>query len=112
MGHAETCSELKNIFAALVKQSKPPESSLDALDLTHCGSVDPEVSKEPDVITNGPLVRILEILEAFKEPEVLSNGSDYVGAVHAGERDISMIPEVETDSKSNQQLNQVGELGD
>lgn len=47
MGHAETCSELKNIFAALVKQSKPPESSLDALDLTHDSSVDPEVSQEP-----------------------------------------------------------------
>lgn len=35
MGHAETCSELKNIFAALVKHSKPPEHALDHPDLEH-----------------------------------------------------------------------------
>ncbi|KAL6994920.1 hypothetical protein U1Q18_005056 [Sarracenia purpurea var. burkii] len=38
MGHAETCSELKNIFAALVKHSKPPEPPLDALNILHMDS--------------------------------------------------------------------------
>ncbi|XP_016506800.1 transcription initiation factor TFIID subunit 2 isoform X1 [Nicotiana tabacum] len=32
MGHAETCSELKKFFAALVKQSKPSEPSLENLE--------------------------------------------------------------------------------
>ncbi|GMQ11180.1 hypothetical protein CsSME_00053926 [Camellia sinensis var. sinensis] len=35
MGHAETCSELKNIFAALVKQSKPVEPPMDAPNILH-----------------------------------------------------------------------------
>ncbi|GFZ05901.1 TBP-associated factor 2 [Actinidia rufa] len=35
MGHAQTSCELKNIFAALVKQSKPPESPVDAPNIKH-----------------------------------------------------------------------------
>ncbi|XP_011094291.1 transcription initiation factor TFIID subunit 2 isoform X1 [Sesamum indicum] len=35
MGHTKTCSELKNIFAALIKQSKTPEPSSCAPDFPH-----------------------------------------------------------------------------
>ncbi|GFS40731.1 TBP-associated factor 2 [Actinidia rufa] len=35
MGHAQTSCELKNIFAALVKQSKPPEFPMDAPNIIH-----------------------------------------------------------------------------
>ncbi|KAL2467640.1 Transcription initiation factor TFIID subunit 2 [Forsythia ovata] len=45
MGHAKTCSELKNIFAALVKQSNPPEPCSDTRELPGDILV-PEVSKE------------------------------------------------------------------
>ncbi|GKE61368.1 hypothetical protein Tco_1511735 [Tanacetum coccineum] len=38
-GHTEICNELKNFFAAIVNQSKPPEESLDALMLPYDGSV-------------------------------------------------------------------------
>ncbi|KAK3020055.1 hypothetical protein RJ639_002770 [Escallonia herrerae] len=45
MGHAETCTELKNIFAALVKQSKAPEAPLDAFNLPYGGVVEAEARK-------------------------------------------------------------------
>ncbi|XAR63884.1 hypothetical protein NMG60_11024024 [Bertholletia excelsa] len=35
MGHAETCSELKNIFAAIVKQSKTAEPLMDMPNISH-----------------------------------------------------------------------------
>lgn len=73
MGHAETCSELKNIFAALVKQSKPPEPSEGAVNLAHDGSA---------------------ILDMFQEPGILSNGHDWKEPVEAGGSDGLIIPEV------------------
>lgn len=46
MGHAETCTELKNIFAALVKQSKPPVCTLNPT--YEDASVVPEATGELD----------------------------------------------------------------
>ncbi|KAK1359659.1 Transcription initiation factor TFIID subunit 2 [Heracleum sosnowskyi] len=46
MGHAETCTELKNIFAALVKQSKPPVCTLNPT--YEDASVVPGPTKEVD----------------------------------------------------------------
>ncbi|KAL3512292.1 hypothetical protein ACH5RR_025009 [Cinchona calisaya] len=96
MGHAETCSELKNIFAALVKQSKPPEPSLDVVDFSRDdGSVIPEASREPDI---------------------LSNGYECIGGANTVEPDGLLIPEanieVDTHSKINEQLNPVADLGE
>ncbi|XP_059641043.1 transcription initiation factor TFIID subunit 2 isoform X2 [Cornus florida] len=63
MGHAETCSELKNIFAALVKQSKPHELPPGTPNLSHDGLIIPEASKEADTASNSheqrkPVVKI------------------------------------------------------
>lgn len=81
MGHAETCSELKNIFAALVKQSKPPENSDGAVNLAYDGSAIPV---------------------EFQEPGILSNGHDWRGLVEAGGSDPLVVPEAfkETDAPS------------
>ncbi|XP_071903479.1 transcription initiation factor TFIID subunit 2-like isoform X1 [Coffea arabica] len=97
MGHAETCSELKNIFAALVKQSKPPEPSLEALDLERDGdgSVFPEASQARDV---------------------LSNGHDLTKAIDIAEPDGLLAPEAnreaDTHLGNNEQRNRVAELGE
>lgn len=46
MGHAETCSEMKSIFAALVKQSKPPVCTLNPTN--EDASVVPGATREVD----------------------------------------------------------------
>ncbi|KAI5660153.1 hypothetical protein M9H77_28946 [Catharanthus roseus] len=71
MGHAETCSELKNIFAALVKQSQPLEPSC-LTNLAHDGSAFPE---------------------AFQEPAILANGHDLKEAENVGGSDGLVVPE-------------------
>lgn len=50
-GHTEICNELKNFFAAIVNQSKPPEPSLDTPMLPYDESV-PETNIEPNHETN------------------------------------------------------------
>ncbi|GJY56590.1 transcription initiation factor TFIID subunit 2 isoform X2, partial [Tanacetum coccineum] len=105
-GHTEICNELKNFFAAIVNQSKPPEESLDVLMLPYDGSV-PETNSEPNIISitdneriepeeltstvpdatkevndnssreqNQPDIVILDSSEAHKEPDTVSNGQD------------------------------------
>ncbi|KAK9278347.1 hypothetical protein L1049_027912 [Liquidambar formosana] len=63
MGHAETCSEQKNIFAALVSRNNPPEPPVDTPNLSHDGLTVPEASKEADTVSNSherrmPVVKI------------------------------------------------------
>lgn len=50
MGHAAFCSNLKNIFADLVKQSKPPECPLENLEDIHDGSATAEALHEADAL--------------------------------------------------------------
>ncbi|XP_047266049.1 transcription initiation factor TFIID subunit 2 isoform X2 [Capsicum annuum] len=50
MGHAAFCSNLKNIFADLVKQSKPPECPLENLEDIHDGSAVAEAPHEADAL--------------------------------------------------------------
>lgn len=50
MGHATFCSNLKNIFADLVKQSKPPECPLDNLENILDGSAIAEAPHEADAL--------------------------------------------------------------
>ncbi|PHT47203.1 Transcription initiation factor TFIID subunit 2 [Capsicum baccatum] len=50
MGHAAFCSNLKNIFADLVKQSKPPECPLENLEDIHDGSAIAEAPHEADAL--------------------------------------------------------------
>ncbi|KAM7475389.1 hypothetical protein LguiB_022632 [Lonicera macranthoides] len=54
MGHAETCLELKNIFAALVKQSiPPPELPLDTVNVPYDGTdVLEEAPREGNTVPN------------------------------------------------------------
>ncbi|XP_074343481.1 transcription initiation factor TFIID subunit 2 [Apium graveolens] len=67
MGHAETCIELKNFFAALVKQSKPPVCTLD---ITHeDASVVPGATREVDTLeTKSPLPLLNTITMAHGVP--------------------------------------------
>ncbi|CAI9113636.1 OLC1v1014275C1 [Oldenlandia corymbosa var. corymbosa] len=108
-GHAFG-SELKTLFADLVKQAKHPEPSLDALDLTCDGPVNPQVSQEPDILTNIPLDPVCDVSQG---PELFSNGP--VETNRVGAHDSSDIPEVKTEvdtaSKSSELLNPVAELG-
>ncbi|CAH9064286.1 unnamed protein product [Cuscuta epithymum] len=46
MGHAKTCSELKNIFAALVKQSNPSDFHMDEFMVTHDEPIALEIPAE------------------------------------------------------------------
>ncbi|XP_019244143.1 PREDICTED: transcription initiation factor TFIID subunit 2 isoform X1 [Nicotiana attenuata] len=50
MGHAETCSELKKFFAALVKQSKPSEPSLENIEGIQDDSAIAEAPQEADAV--------------------------------------------------------------
>ncbi|CAN4088877.1 unnamed protein product [Withania somnifera] len=50
MGHAAFCSNLKNIFADLVKQSKPPECPLENLEDIHEGSATAEALHDADAL--------------------------------------------------------------
>lgn len=87
-GHTEICNELKNFFAAIVNQSKPPEHSLDTLILPDDGSGSvpettniendgvpptefaiPDPPKEENVI-------ILDSSEPPKEPDTVSNSQE------------------------------------
>ncbi|XP_023767064.1 transcription initiation factor TFIID subunit 2 isoform X2 [Lactuca sativa] len=99
-GHTEICNELKNFFAAIVNQSKPPpEHSLDTLTPPDDGFVSvPETTAEPIPDNDGipPLefaipdppkeekynslvaenVVILDSSEPVKEPDTVSNSQE------------------------------------
>lgn len=113
MGHAKTSSELKNIFAALVKQSNPPEPCSDALELPGDILV-PEVSKE---VNNYPQNHEQTIgvtyttptssatLDAHRTADTLSHSP----VLHHGEDGPITISRVSTLSESND-MKQVTDL--
>ncbi|KAL8244208.1 hypothetical protein R6Q59_010466 [Mikania micrantha] len=104
-GHTEIYSELKNFFAAIVNQSKPPEPSLDALMLPYDGPAS-GTNMEPNIFPTDdnriesqefnltltelnipkegnnnneqkpPDLAILDSSEALKEPDTVSNSQE------------------------------------
>ncbi|KAK4361969.1 hypothetical protein RND71_017210 [Anisodus tanguticus] len=57
MGHAAFCSNIQNIFAALVKQSKPPECPLEKLEDILDGSAIAEAPHEADALPGNENVK-------------------------------------------------------
>ncbi|CAK9147806.1 unnamed protein product [Ilex paraguariensis] len=118
MGHAETCSELKKIFADLVKQSKPLELPLDTVNLPHDGSLIPEAYAELGTVSNShersqPIVNLPHdasvIPEAMDAADTVSNNNECNQLVVNLPLDAWVIPDAsrEGDSVSNnQELNQ------
>ncbi|XP_076922819.1 transcription initiation factor TFIID subunit 2-like isoform X2 [Bidens hawaiensis] len=73
-GHMEICNELKNFFAAIVNQSnsKPPESSPDALMLPYDGP-DTEPKTNPNIVPatdNVELIPYQELTLTLTEPDL------------------------------------------
>ncbi|KAI3820951.1 hypothetical protein L1987_08506 [Smallanthus sonchifolius] len=76
-GHTEIYNELKNFFAAIVNQSKPPESSLDGLMLPHDGP-ETETNTEPNIVsvTDNERIPPQELTLTLTEPDVPKEGND------------------------------------
>lgn len=105
MGHAKTCSELKNIFAALVKQSNPPEPCSDTFELPGDILV-PEVSKEVNTYPQNHDQTIgatcttptgSATMDAYRTADSLS----HIPVLHHGEDGPITISKVPTLSESN-----------
>ncbi|KAK3032923.1 hypothetical protein RJ639_036504 [Escallonia herrerae] len=92
MGHAETCTELKNIFAALVKQSKAPEAPLDAFNLPYGGVVESEAGKADTIFdiheASQPLVDLTR--DNLLNAEVVREASTTSVSCEPGQRVVNL----------------------
>ncbi|KAI3471792.1 hypothetical protein Pfo_028445 [Paulownia fortunei] len=104
MGHTKTCSELKNIFAALIKQSKTPEPSC-APDLAH-NLLYPEGYTEMDAF--------LENHENDQGTDAPSDGPEQRNSVsYLPEDDQIMMPKLQMPVEGQEPIEQVtNSLGD
>ncbi|KAL0309497.1 UNVERIFIED_CONTAM: Transcription initiation factor TFIID subunit [Sesamum radiatum] len=116
MGHTKTCSELKNIFAALIKQSKTPEPSSCAPDFPHNLLV-PEGYMEGDgFLQNHELTKAvttpapdtLLISAAQQGAHAPDDGPEQRNPVsHPPEDDLTMIPKVQMPAEVHEPIEQV-----
>ncbi|KAK4396550.1 Transcription initiation factor TFIID subunit [Sesamum angolense] len=116
MGHTKTCSELKNIFAALIKQSKTPEPSSCAPDFPHNLLV-PEGYMEGDGFLQNheltkavttPALDTLLISAAQKGAHAPDDGPEQRNPVsHPPEDDLTMIPKVQMPAEVHEPIEQV-----
>ncbi|KAI3473363.1 hypothetical protein Pfo_030653 [Paulownia fortunei] len=121
MGHTKTCSELKNIFAALIKQSKTPEPSC-APDLAH-NLLYPEGYTEMDaflenhemtkaVTTPAPDTSLIPATQQIADAP--SDGPEQRNSVsHLPEDDQIMMPKLQMPAEGQEPIEQVtNSLGD
>ncbi|KAL0410143.1 UNVERIFIED_CONTAM: Transcription initiation factor TFIID subunit [Sesamum latifolium] len=116
MGHTKTCSELKNIFAALIKQSKTPEPSSCAPDFPHNLLV-PEGYMEADgFLQNHELTKAvttpahdaLLISAAQQGADAPDDGPEQRNPVSKPpEDDLTMIPKVQMPAEVHEPIEQV-----
>nr|GLL17498.1 transcription initiation factor TFIID subunit 2 isoform X1 [Ipomoea trifida] len=112
MGHAKTCNELKNIFAALVKQSKPSEPPMDKFEVTHNGPFVLEVPGEADFSTlvPEPGKDITLIPDTPKEADGLSHEITIDSAKPPHSTVVEEVQEVDTIPISNDCMHSMADI--
>ncbi|KAG8376748.1 hypothetical protein BUALT_Bualt09G0096000 [Buddleja alternifolia] len=120
MGHTKTSSELKNIFAALIKQSKTPEPSSCAPDHPHSLLV-PEGYTEADTfLQNHELTK--EVTSPAPDTSLTPNRvtdalshkpEEKISLLHLPEDNPEMMPKIQMPTKAHEPIEQVTNfLGD
>ncbi|KAJ8535990.1 hypothetical protein K7X08_034391 [Anisodus acutangulus] len=122
MGHATFCSNIQNIFAALVKQSKPPERPLENLEDILDGSAIAEAPREADALLGNKNAKAatssvpdsLFVSEVPKEAEDALLSSEITNAATGAIPDSLVVTEVQNEADSlnfrHEVTHQVGDL--